>query len=322
MLNIIDIADHQKGLNLSTLFNLNPKLNGVIIKATGGVYIYQESTFIPWAEWCIEHNKPFGFYHFLNDDYKNSSGKAEAEFFVNKTQKYFGKGIPCADYEGPAKQMGTKYLKEFLDTVYEMTGVKPFLYCSRGIANSNDMLSIADAGYRLWVAQYANYNPMYSFTDNPWKSGSIWPWKFETMRQYTSCMYLSGWKSRLDASLFYGSVDDWNFYAKGENKEAHIDGDDIDKIAREVISGMWGNGSDRIYKLTNAGYDYQKVQDRVNEILGVKPKKTGENINKIAKDVIAGKYGNGAIRITLLTLAGYDAKAVQDEVNKIIYNLK
>lgn len=35
-------------------------------------------------------------------------------------------------------------------------------------------------------------------------------------------------------------------------------------IANEVIQGLWGNGQDRINKLTNAGYDYNAIQKIVN----------------------------------------------------------
>ena len=41
----------------------------------------------------------------------------------------------------------------------------------------------------------------------------------------------------------------------------------IDEIAREVIQGKWGNGSERKSRLMNAGYDYNEVQKQVNEIL-------------------------------------------------------
>ena len=40
-----------------------------------------------------------------------------------------------------------------------------------------------------------------------------------------------------------------------------------DEIAREVIRGLWGNGSERKTRLLNAGYSYKEVQARVNEIL-------------------------------------------------------
>lgn len=41
----------------------------------------------------------------------------------------------------------------------------------------------------------------------------------------------------------------------------------VDELAGEVINGLWGNGEDRKQRLTNAGYNYQDVQNKVNEIL-------------------------------------------------------
>lgn len=41
----------------------------------------------------------------------------------------------------------------------------------------------------------------------------------------------------------------------------------VDKVAREVIRGEWGNGSDRRQRLEAEGYDYDAVQHRVNAIL-------------------------------------------------------
>lgn len=44
----------------------------------------------------------------------------------------------------------------------------------------------------------------------------------------------------------------------------------VDELAKEVIEGKWGNGKERAQRLTEAGYSYQAVQDRVNEMLGIK----------------------------------------------------
>ncbi len=41
----------------------------------------------------------------------------------------------------------------------------------------------------------------------------------------------------------------------------------IDKLAQECIRGDWGNGQERIDRLTAAGHDYSRVQARVNKIL-------------------------------------------------------
>ena len=49
--------------------------------------------------------------------------------------------------------------------------------------------------------------------------------------------------------------------AKVETKKS------VDEIAKEVIAGKWGNGSERKRKLEAAGYDYNAVQKRVNQLL-------------------------------------------------------
>ena len=41
----------------------------------------------------------------------------------------------------------------------------------------------------------------------------------------------------------------------------------VEELAKEVIYGLWGVGSDRKKRLTDAGYDYRAVQDRVNELM-------------------------------------------------------
>ena len=41
----------------------------------------------------------------------------------------------------------------------------------------------------------------------------------------------------------------------------------VDEIAREVIQGKWGNGAERKKRLTDAGYDYNEVQKKVNQMI-------------------------------------------------------
>ena len=91
----------------------------------------------------------------------------------------------------------------------------------------------------------------------------------------------------------------------------------VDEIAREVIRGDWGNGSDRTKRLSSAGYDANAVQNRVNEILGGSstPKKS---IDEVAREVIRGEWGNGADRKNRLVAAGYNYDAVQKRVNEIL----
>ena len=41
----------------------------------------------------------------------------------------------------------------------------------------------------------------------------------------------------------------------------------VDEIAKEVIQGKWGNGTDRKNRLEKAGYNYNEVQKKVNTLL-------------------------------------------------------
>ena len=49
--------------------------------------------------------------------------------------------------------------------------------------------------------------------------------------------------------------------------------ENVDKVARDVIDGKYGNGVTRMIRLRMAGYDYNTVQRRVNEILKEESKK-------------------------------------------------
>lgn len=88
----------------------------------------------------------------------------------------------------------------------------------------------------------------------------------------------------------------------------------INVIATEVIRGAWGHGAIRKTALTKAGYDYNEVQSRVNELLGGKK----SSITVVAKEVIAGEWGNGSARINALKRAGYDPNEVQKKVNELL----
>ena len=93
----------------------------------------------------------------------------------------------------------------------------------------------------------------------------------------------------------------------------------IDEIAKEVINGKWGNGEDRKNRLEKAGYNYSEVQSTVNNKLsgnGTTPSK--KSVDEIAKEVIQGKWGNGAERKNRLAQAGYDYSEVQKKVNALL----
>lgn len=99
-------------------------------------------------------------------------------------------------------------------------------------------------------------------------------------------------------------------------------GKSVDEVAQEVLQGTWGNGQERYDNLTNAGYDAQEVQNRVNSLLGGETSSNSNNVNSdldsVAQEVLQGLWGNGQDRFNNLENAGYDAQAVQDRVNSIL----
>ena len=99
-------------------------------------------------------------------------------------------------------------------------------------------------------------------------------------------------------------------------------GKSVDEVAQEVLQGLWGNGQERYDSLTNAGYNAQAVQDRVNSILNGETLSNSTSVNSdldsVAQEVLQGLWGNGQERYDSLTSAGYDAQAVQDKVNSIL----
>lgn len=92
----------------------------------------------------------------------------------------------------------------------------------------------------------------------------------------------------------------------------------VAQLAKEVIQGKWGNGQDRVNALTKAGYNYNEVQAMVSKVLNNKPATSNKKtVEQIAREVLQGKWGNGAERKSKLTQAGYNYSEVQSMINKL-----
>lgn len=133
---------------------------------------------------------------------------------------------------------------------------KPLIYIQKSA-----MDNVKGLGYRLWVAQYPDYERT-GYQEHPWNEG-----QYECdIRQYTSVGRLPGYDGNLDLNKSYIDKTTWKKYAA--KKTGSSQKKSIDVIAREVIAGDWGNGDDRKNRLKKAGYDHVKVQNKVNEMLG------------------------------------------------------
>lgn len=93
-------------------------------------------------------------------------------------------------------------------------------------------------------------------------------------------------------------------------------------VARQVIAGKWGNMPERQTRLQAAGYNYDQVRAEVNRILAgggaPAPAPAQKSVNQVAREVIAGQWGNNPTRSQRLQAAGFSPTAVQAEVNRIL----
>lgn len=266
-MNLIDIASWQAGIDLKAMFDTNP-LDGVIVKATQGTG-YINTEYDAWVKWLLEHDKPFGVYHFAN----GQDAQAEARHFYNVTQPVVGKAIPILDYEADALKSGTAWVKKFVDKYRELSGVTCMIYCSLSVVQEQDWSKLTDCP--LWVAQYADGNPVYGFLDKPWQRGSVSPFPKYWMHQYTSNGRLNSWGGRLDLDKFYGSVDDWNILCGKSSMPtpapkptpAYKPVDST--IILRVLKNEFGTGTERVMKLREAGYDPTAVQRKINQLYSI-----------------------------------------------------
>jgi N-acetylmuramoyl-L-alanine amidase len=100
----------------------------------------------------------------------------------------------------------------------------------------------------------------------------------------------------------------------------------VDTIAREVLNGEWGNGAERVRRLSAAGYNSTDVQRGVNALLKnptrpVAPAQPArKSVDTIAREVLNGEWGNGDDRVRRLTAAGFNSTEVQRGVNALLKN--
>lgn len=210
-----EIAASQSDLDVSEVAG-----DFVIIKATEGNVLttsyYQEK-----AEEALEAGKLLGFYHFART---GSTAEGQAEYFVDAIKNYIGKAVLFLDWENTSysdiRSEGTGWCKTWLDTVYQLTGVKPLIYLNKYATTEYDFSNIA-SDYKLWVAQYADTDTHEGYQDDPWTSSSGYgAWAAPTLFQYSSTTRLSGFSGNLDVDKFYGSKSDWAALAASESSSA------------------------------------------------------------------------------------------------------
>lgn len=280
-----------------------------IVKATEGTS-YKNRYFTSHCDAVLKKKKLLGAYHYAN----GGDVQKEADYFLAYVKKYIGKAILVLDWEAKNNPLFGKsdleWCLKWCNYVYQKTGIKPLIYIQKSA-----MDAVKKAGYGLWVAQYPDYVET-GYQDHPWNEGAY----NCLIRQYTSVGKLSGYDGNLDLNKAYISSASWNKQA-GKVKTTSTSTTakkSVNTLAREVLAGRWGNGTDRKARLTKNGYDYNKVQAAVNKLVKASQMSENKIINAVAHEVIAGKWGNGQERVDRLKAAGYNPDKIQKRVNEIL----
>ena len=210
-MNGIDISSHQAGIDLAKV-----PCDFVICKATEGVGYVNPDCSRAYAQ-GQKLGKKLGVYHFATG---KSSGSAEAEFFLKNIKGYVGEAVLALDWEGSAEEKGVAYALEFLEHVYDKTGIRPLIYMNSNAAKNYDWRPVAEKNYGLWLAQYKSRDQVYGYTDESQPGeGSQGSFSLVAVYQYTSQGRLSGYEGNLDLNVAYMDTDAWDKYA-GKKQES------------------------------------------------------------------------------------------------------
>lgn len=204
MLKGIDISSWQTGIQLREVI-LQNSLDFVVVKATEGC-AFVEKTCDYWIQTCISNGTLFGFYHFA----RNNEPEAEADYFYNACEGYFGYGIPVLDTE--TGQSG-EWCQRFVDRLHALSGVYPIIYMSSNTAQREKFtFTTIPNTCGLWEAFYPSMLAM-DFDTMPAYEGGTYPWDFGAMWQFTGTGKLKGYESYLDLDVAWMDADAWKKYA-------------------------------------------------------------------------------------------------------------
>lgn len=249
-MNGIDVSNWQRGIDVTQMHDVE----FVITKATEGTSyvnpdcdrVYQDAK---------NSGKKTGVYHFA----RKGDAITQAKYFVDHISGYIGHSVLVLDYESSAVDQGVGWAKDWLDAVYNMTGVKPVIYMSNNVIHRYDWSSVSEH-YSLWNAgYYSGYNTIYRFVDNPPLRGSLGEFYNNTvLYQYTSSGRLRGWSENLDLDIFYGDSADWDklagYVASDNYKPSEPNHKAEDRVVYYTVHS--GDTLSRIAQRYNTTYKY------------------------------------------------------------------
>lgn len=172
-----------------------------LFKATEGK-TYNDTAGRRYYNLALKHDILPGFYHYARPE--NNTPAEEVKHFYKRVCYITGGNVEnvllALDWEGNALKEPLSWAREWLDLVYEATGIKPLFYCQRTFVKNCDIIADGDNG--LWIADWR---------DIEHEEMDISPWKIWAIRQ-------TGDKP-FDTNVFNGDFDQLKAYATPDGTE-------------------------------------------------------------------------------------------------------
>ena len=309
----VDLSYCQSGINYSKLAEEGVKFALIRVGFTGtsSKKQYADSLFETHVKGCSNAGIDIGYYWYSCAK-TPTEAEAEAVFCAKLIDKFSKPAYPVFFDAEELSMVSTK--KNTTDTALAFINKMEKLGYPSGLYTNHNWLTCYFDKKRIlgkvdiWLAYYfkkldVDYNPTI------WQPGVRYSSGMKVDYDWCYVDYPKKTKEFYERIQNGGNIT--NTTKPSASKKTPL------RLAKEVLEGKWGNGSERKKRLTNAGYDYSAVQKEVNKLLKSQKKSNAE----IAKEVIAGKWGNGSERKKRLANAGYDYSAVQKEVDKLLMQL-
>lgn len=185
-----------------------------------------------------------------------AEAQAEAKHCLDLVREYGKLDMPIYyDEEEDYQYSRAKELAIAFCTVIENAGYWAGVYSSS--SKWNGPLKGLDR-YTKWVANWGNNSRPAHNAGKPNVSGC-------DLHQYSSVGNVSGIAGDVDMNELYRTSLFDDIAGKSSDKPAPTPKKTNAEIAVEVWEGKWGIGDDRKKRLTEAGYDYNAIQDIVNQ---------------------------------------------------------
>ena len=199
-----DLSHFQGKIDWNKLKSTNIKF--VIQKCTQGVN-FIDQTYKTNKVGARKVGILFSSYHFA----QGLNAIKEADWFLKNVGDIQEGEFLVLDWEinhlDPAN-----WCREFLDRVFEKTGIRPILYTNEARVKAIDWTPVVNGNFGLWVARYylnTGYKPpLVSPFSGKWPSWAIW--------QYTSRGKVSGISGNVDMNYTSMSIDTLKKYGKQE----------------------------------------------------------------------------------------------------------